>query len=334
MRRVCFVVGHEDSHASPSDTPEAYWRVALPAQQLGQTAAILGPPGAEKRALEAEVIWIHQPTCFSAASLAEVGRQQGRGVIVDFSEDPWARGEVDRSYPVARIAAAERALRVASLIVVANERLVPAFAGFGPKVQVVRPVIPLGPGWEVQDSIEPPRLAWWCDGRQKRGSESVAPALCKVLSDSAATIAHIQFAHQQPLVAGLTGKEEIKERASRLFSYFANDRDLSAQANMQAFRVLLAESILSLECYPPGTYRETVSDLAILRAAALGVPTITTRLHAPPGAISAPPDEWADAILSVLRDPGKRRGLSLSARAWAETRSSYHDYHATIEEVL
>ena len=245
-----------------------------------------------------------------------------------------ARGEVDRSYPTARLAAAERALRVASLIVVANERLVPAFAGFGPKVQVVRPVIPLGPGWEVQDSVVPPRLAWWCDGRQKRGSEAVAPALRRVLSESAATLAHIQFAHQQPLVAGLTGKEETKERASRLFSYFANDRDFSAEANMQRFRGLLAESALSLECYPPGSYRETVSDLAILRAAALGVPTITTRVSCPQGAVSATPEEWAETILSILADPDWREELSLAARAWAETRSSYHDYHATIEEVL
>ena len=334
MRRVCFVVGHDDSYDSPSDTPEAYWRVALPAQHLGAQAAVLGIPGAEKRALEAEVVWIHQPTSFSAAALAEQARRQGRAVIVDFSEDPWARGEIGRPYAPARLAAAERALEAATLIVVAHERLASVFHGFGPRVQVLRPVIPLGAGWEVQEPSLPPRLVWWCDGRQRRGFEDVAPGIRRAMEATAIRVAHVQFAHQQPLVAGIAGREEAKERASRLSSYFANDRDLSAEANMHIFRGILAGAALSLECYPASSYRESVSDLAILRAAALGVPTLTTRLHCPEGALSAAPEEWADTILSILGDPALRQDLSQAARGWAETRTSYSAYHATIEEVL
>ena len=334
MTRVCFVVGHEDRYdsqgalASPSDTPEAYWRVALPAQHLGATAAILGHRGAEERALAADVIWIHQPTSEVAASLAEVGRCKGRAVIVDFSEDPWLR-----EYSDARLAGMERVLEAASLIVVANECLVDVFRGFSAPLQVIRPVIPLGPGWLPKPPVSPPLLSWWCDGRQRRGFEDVAPALRRVLDETDVRLAQIQFAHMRPLVTGLETKAAASMSA-RFHSYFADDQNLTAEGNMAIFRAALAPAALHMECYPISQYRETVSDLPLLRAAALGVPSITTRSQAPPGALSSPPDEWADTILSVLQDPDKRRGLSLSARAWAETRSGFDAYQATIEEVL
>jgi glycosyltransferase involved in cell wall biosynthesis len=146
-------------------------------------------------------------------------------------------------------------------------------------------------------------------------------------------MAHIGFAHQAPLVRGITDKDVVAERAGRLSSFFSDDQHLSVEANMAIFREALAGCCLSLECYPSGPYGETVSDIPLLRAAALGVPSITTRSQAPPGTISARPGEWAETILGVLEDPGRRRGLSLEARAWAETRTTHEPYKAILEEV-
>jgi hypothetical protein len=78
MTKVAFVVGHEDSRDSPSDTPEAYWRVLVPARRFG-VPLILGRPDAASRALAADVVWIHQPTCFAAAQLAEDARAKESG---------------------------------------------------------------------------------------------------------------------------------------------------------------------------------------------------------------------------------------------------------------
>ena len=78
MTKVAFVVGHEDSRDSPSDTPEAYWRVLIPARRFGTCRSSWGVANAAERALEADVVWIHQPTCFAAAQLAEDARGQGK----------------------------------------------------------------------------------------------------------------------------------------------------------------------------------------------------------------------------------------------------------------
>lgn len=326
MNRVCFVTGAEDSHDYPSDTPDAFWRVYLPGKALG-TAAILGHPRASERALGARVVWIHEPTCFAAASLAEVARQTDKPVVVDFSEDPWARSEIDHAYNSYRLEAIERTLGAATVIVVASAALAPVFARFGLPVVVVEPVIPLGPGWDPLTPTQPPIIGWWNDGRQRGGSAAVAPALRQLLDETDVRIHHYQFAHHAPLMVGAKG-EKAKTRASRLGAWLQGD--LSAEANLAILRDRFAGSTLSIDCYPVGSYCETASDLPLLRAAALGIPTITTRSEASPGSISAAPPEWAETIQGVLTDPGTRRGLSISARAWAETRSTYDAY----EEVL
>ena len=173
--KVAFVVGHEDFPESPSDTPEAYWRVLVPSRKFG-FAVILGHQNAAQRALAADVVWIHQPTCFAAAELAEAAQERGTPVVLDFSEDPWARGEVDRGYSEARLEACERTLAAGSLVVATSAALATSFLPWG-EARVVPAVVPLGPEWDPSPPAHPARLAWWSDGRQKRGMEQVAPGL-------------------------------------------------------------------------------------------------------------------------------------------------------------
>lgn len=329
--RVAFVVGQEDSRDFPSDTPEAYWRVLIPSRTYG-VPLILGRLNAARRALEADVLCIHQPTCFAAAELAEAAKQKGRPVVLDFSEDLWARGEVDRPYSDARLEACERALEAATVVVVASEGLKAAYAPWG-EARVVPPTIPLTSDWSPAPPAEPPRLCWWSDGRQKRGLEQVAAGLRQVLSETDCHMDHVQFAHHLPLMEGLASSDECAERAGRLTAYFEEDLNLDAEGNLKVLRNAVRPATLHLECYAPGDYADSVSDVPLLRAAALGVPTITTRSSAPPGAISAAPGAWAATILEVLRDPSRRRDLSLSARSWAESRSTFAAYQAVIKEV-
>jgi len=331
MTKVAFVVGHEDSRESPSDTPESYWRVLIPARKFG-TALILGRANAASRALAADVVWIHQPTCFAAAQLAEDARGQGKAVVLDFSEDVWARGEVDRAYSDARLDACERALVAGSLIVATSAALAASLLPWG-EARVVPAVIPLGPEWNPSLPASPARLAWWSDGRQKRGFELVAAGLGQVMAHTDCRMDHVQFAHHAPLMAGLTGADSRAARAGRLSAYFEEDQNLSAEGNLRVFRDAVRPATLHLECYAPGAYAETVSDLPLLRAAALGIPSITIRSNAPPGAISAAPHDWEAAITEVLQEPGYRRALSLSARSWAASRSTFSSYEAVIKEV-
>jgi len=329
---VAFVVGHEDSRDSPSDTPEAYWRVLVPARELGGIPLVLGRRDAAQRALAADVVWIHQPTCFAAASLAEAAQAKGVPVVADFSEDPWARAQVDRPYSAARLDALERTLEASSLIVTTSAGLVPAFFSRG-EVRVIPATLALGPQWNPSLPTRPAVLGWWSDGRQKRGMEAVAPGLIRVLESTDCRLAHVQFSHHAPLMAGLTNAEERMARARRLSALFEDDRSLDAEGNVAMYRQALALATISVECYAPGTYAETVSDVPLLRAAALGVPTVTTRKSAPPGCVSATPGEWAEVIAAVLQNPDRRRELSHAARAWAESRSSFAAYQAVIKEV-
>ena len=339
MTSCCFVVGHEDTYddqgkvLAVSDTPDAFWRVLTPARALGLPAVILGHVGAETRALGADVMWIHQPSSLMAVELIEKARAAGRPVIVDWSEDPWARFEIGTGYLGGRTEACALACENASLIVLATHGLTPAFQRFEVPMQVVEPVVPLGPGWIPKPPAEPPMLAWWSDARQKRGLGDVAPAMRALLASTDLQMRHIGFAHQAPLVQGLD-VEQTKTVAGRLSSYFADSKNLSAEANMAIFRDAMAPALLSMECYPASQYRETLSDISLLRAAALGVPSITTRLDVPPGCISAQPDEWEREISLLLTSPAWRRDLSLAARSWAQSRSSHTAYQNAIEEVL
>lgn len=331
MTKVAFVVGHEDSRESPSDTPEAYWRVLIPARRFG-VPLILGRPDAPSRALSADVVWIHQPTCFAASALAEEARSKGRPVVLDFSEDPWSRAEVDRPYSDARMDACERALGLASVVVCASEHLVPAFAPWG-DVRVVPTTIPLTDDWRAAEPATPARLVWWSDGRQKRGFDQVAAGLRHVMARTDCRMEHVQFSHHAPLMQGLTAVGERSAQAARLSAYFEEDLNLNAEGNLKIFKDAVRPATLHLECYAPGAYADSVSDAPLLRAAALGVPSITTRSQAPPGALAVAPDDWGDAIMEVLEEPDRRKALSIAARSWAESRSTFRAYEAAIKEV-
>ena len=317
MTRVCFVVGHED-------TPEAYWRVALPARHLRAPMVLAGAQGAAETALGTDALWIHQPTSLAAADLAEKAIARGLVVIVDLSEDPWSRHEIDGAYNEHRLGACDRALTAATLLVVTSQELADALGA--DEARVIAPVAPLA---ESMEPTTPPALGWWSDGRQKSGWEKVAPELLKVLGSTDATIRHLGYAHMRPL-AGARSEQGIAEYAARQTVYMYQD---NAAASCRLFQGALAECVVSLDCYHAGQYRDTVSDLGILRAAAAGVPTVTTRDAAPPGAVSAPPGEWAATIQGLIGEPGQRRALSLKARLWAASRTSFADYESVLQEV-
>jgi hypothetical protein len=321
---VCFITGQEDSFDYPSDLPEAYWRVLLPSYALG-TAAVLGREGHTERALRADVVWIYEPLCFAALKFAEDAKKMGRKVVVDWSEDIYARPEQDRPYQPPRIEAAEKTMAIADMIVVANPTLAPSYPGV---VRVVESVIPLK-GWDrMRTQVD---LGWWSDGRQKLGFEKVAPALQEVMDRRPINLVNVQFAHERPLVAGLD-KDRARQRASRLSAHFGGTRNLTAEQNLHHFRDVFSSAVVSLECYLPGSYRDSVSDVPLLRAAALGIPSLTTRHDPPRGSVEAPPDQWADILINLI-DSGDWVKLGREARAWAETRSTYTAYEATIQEV-
>jgi hypothetical protein len=331
MTTVAFVVGHEDSRDYPSDTPEAYWRVLVPARKFG-SAHILGRRDAAMRALAADVVWIHQPTCFAASTLAESAREQGKAVVCDLSEDPWSRTDVGPGYQDARLDACERALGIANLIVCTSEALAGVLRPWG-EVRVVPSAIPLDRAWDPAPPSQPARIAWWSDGRQKRGFEAVAAGLRRVLTETDCRMDHVQFAHHTPLMQGLDSDDARRARAGRLSAYFEEDMNLDAEGNLKVLRDAVRPATLHLECYAPCAYADTVSDVPLLRASALGVPSITTRSQAPPGSLAVAPEDWGDAVLEVLREPGKRQALSIAARSWAESRSTFLPYEAVIKEV-
>ncbi len=307
--RVLFVLGH------PVDTPEAYWRCFLPARHLRAPAVI--PERAAPEA--ADVLWVHQPTSLAAASLAERAAARGKTVIADLCEDPWAREECGRAYSSARLEALRRTLEVARVVVVASPGLLEVFADY-PRVVLIEPVLPLW-GWEPEDPE--PALCWWSDGRQKTGWEEVAPAVVHLMRERLEIeLRHVQFPHLAVLPKDLGGRcRAIVEGQDGVV------------AALPHFRRTLASAYLALECYPPGRYRDTVSDLGLLRAAAVGVPTVTTRDHAPPGALSVRPPQWAETILRLLEDAPQRERLAYQARAWAASRTGYGAYEALLQEV-
>ncbi|MCL5942139.1 MAG: hypothetical protein M1325_01190 [Actinobacteria bacterium] len=322
--RVCFVVGHED-------TPEAYWRVLLPARHFRAPALLLDAPGAMETALSAEVLWLHSPTGFAAAELAEKARAKGRRVVVDLSEDPWLRVECDQGYNEHRLGACARALEAAHLVVVASPALVSAFASYG-RAQLVEPVVPLA-GYEPIPPREPKTLCWWSDGRQRRGFEGVAQAITQAFDhEPALELRHVQYAHLRPLIEGMADREARAARAGHFHAYL--EGDLGADGNLRMLRDAARPCWLGLETYPAGGYQETVSDLALLRMAALGVPSLTTRPTNAPGIISAPAEIWGEVLPDLLADQTRREELSRAARAWAERRNAYERYHTILEEVL
>jgi len=324
VKTVCFITGQEDSFDYPSDLPEAYWRVWMPSKKLG-SAAVLGREGATKRALQADIVWIYEPLCFAAHALADVAKQMGKQVVVDWSEDIYARHEQDRPYSAARVEAAEKTMELADMIVVATPGLGPVYSGV---VRVVETVIPLE-GWErKRPQVD---LSWWSDGRQKLGFEKVAPAISDVMARRSIDLINIQFAHERPLVAGLE-PDERQQRAARLSAHFGDDRNRTADQNLADFRDVFSSAIVSLECYLPGSYRESVSDVPLLRAAALGIPSLTTRHDPPRGCVEAPPEQWGDVLLDLI-DSGSWAKLGREARNWAETRSTYEGYEQTLKEV-
>jgi hypothetical protein len=301
---LVFVIGHEC-------TVDSYWRCALPARALHGGLMTIG---AAIDAPRPDIAWIHQPISMRAERLAQETKAAGGCVVLDFSEDPWARDDLFEDLAVYKppmLAAARRLVNTAEVIVVTSRALGDAL-GRADAI-VIEPRLP-GRCYVDPQEPEPDAIAWWSDGRQKRGFAEAAPYLARALRSIDGRMWHIQFPHMAPL--DIPGSRQ---------TYVATASGKPA-LNARHFQLHMGRAYLAIESWPDCEYRETVSDLSILRNAAVGAPTITTRRHVPPGAISAPPHEWPRLIGELHEEPGKRRALSLAAREWAETRLDFEPY--------
>jgi hypothetical protein len=307
---VVFLVGHQD-------TPEAYWRVLLPARAFGAPALFVEDPRAAAAISAARTLWLYQPTGYAAAEAAEKAKSQGRRVIVDLAEDPELRVE----YNTHRLDAFRRALAAADTVVVA----VPVLRERFPGAEVV-PTPYLRGEERVEEWPERPTLLWWTDGRQKAGWEQVAGTIGSLLEERDLRLRHVQLPHLRPLSEGIS-KEQAAERGRRCHVYLANSPTPDGQIEQ-----LLAGArgcYLHLETYA-NPYGDCTSDLPLLRAAALGIPSLTMRSQAPPGCIAAPPHRWRRHIEQLIDEPGTHRALCSEARAWAASRASIQAYRSII----
>jgi hypothetical protein len=327
--KPCFVIGCESTRDYPGDTPEAYWRVLLPARHFKAPAAVLGAGDLEQTLRSADALWIYEPTSPSAVRLAEFARRLDKPVVCDWGEDIWRRGEQDRDYHQSRLRAATETMALADLIVVANPLLEGAYADHG-ATAVLETVFPLT-GWTRSTPGDIPTIGWWSDGRQKAGSELVAPAVRRQMARGV-HVWHVQFSHHAPLVAGLDAKQSRQE-AGKLGAFFADDISKSADAVVRYYRDRLAPCLLSLECYAPGAYAESANDIPLLRAAAIGIPSLTTREHVPPGCVGATPDDWPDTLERLMTDQAWRESLAADGLRWVGTRSSFSGYEAAMAAI-
>lgn len=303
--QISFVVGYEYA-------PESYWRCLLPARALRAPALMIG----EATGRHDDLVWIHEPLGERCERVIAETRAAGGLVVVDWSEDPWSRGELGEGvevYTSAMLQAAERCVESADLVVCASAALADIFAGL-PTV-VVPPVVA---------TVQPPAsdvgadlLGWWSDGRQKMGFEQAAPYLRRAIEATSGRIWHVQYPHMAPL-----GLPVERQR------YIMAGGD--AERNLRHFQRYLAQVYLSLEPWPACSYTDTVSDLSILRSAALGVPTLSTRKQGPPGSLTAPVEDWSGLIEDLSRDPERRQELSRSAREWAAERIGFNHYKEII----
>jgi len=310
LPKPCFIVGHED-------TPEAYWRVLLPARALRAPALFVEDPRAEAQVLSSDVLWLYQPTGYAAAELAEKAKARGKRVICDLAEDPWQRAD----YNTHRLEACRRALEAADDLVVASDALAAAFPG-----ALALPTRISLSGWEPVEMLDPPTLLWWTDGRQKPGWELVAGQVGELLDRRNLRLHQVQLAHSRPLFEGLS-EERSRARARRCHTFLAGEG--SPDQQVVELRRGAEGCFLHLDTYT-GAYGETVSDLTLLRAAALGIPSLTLRTTAPQGAQHAPLARFGDEITRLLDEPATRRMLSEQALAWARSRASFDDYEAIL----
>jgi len=327
--KPCFVIGCESTRDYPGDTPEAYWRVLLPARHLKAPAAVLGSGDLEQTLRSADALWIYEPTSPGAVHVAELARRLEKPIVCDCSEDIWRRGEQDREYHQSRIRAATETMALADLIVVANPLLEEPYADYG-STAVLETVFPLE-GWTRNAPGDIPTIGWWSDGRQKAGSELVAEAVRRQMARGV-HVWHIQFSHHAPLVAGLD-KDKSRQEARKLGVFRADNISQGSDAVLRYYRDRLAPCLVSLECYAPGPYADSVSDVPLLRAAAIGIPSLTTREHVPPGCVGATPTEWPDTLERLLTDTFWRESLAADGLQWVGTRSSFSRYEAALAAI-
>jgi hypothetical protein len=298
---LAFIVGAEY-------VPESYWRVLLPAKALRVPA--LGPLEAYK-AERPRVAWIHQPLSEAALVIAQEVKARGGRVVADWSEDAWTRDDCGEGLRVYS-AQADKVNGLADLIVVANAALGEFFPG--KRVEVIEPRLP---GLPECGATKPGVVAWWSDGRQRAGVELAGAAITKAVEAIDGRFWHIQFRHMNALPGLPVQRQHI----------VAGDSELEHLQRHAA----MAE--VAVDCWPAVSYRDTVSDVGILRMAALGVPTLTTRAKAPPGSISAPHAEWPGIIRDIHESSARRRALSVSGLEWAASRVGFEPYRQILDSL-
>lgn len=303
--RLAFVVGAEG-------VPESYWRVLLPSRALRVPA--LGTMEAYRGERPA-IAWIHEPLSEAALTIAQEVKARGGRVVADWTEDAWTRdecGEGVTMYSAAMLQIGEQVNALADVIVVAN----PALADFmrGERVEVIEPRLAALP--ELGEK-RPGVIGWWADGRQRGGLELAGPAITKAVEAVDGRFWHIQFRHMNALKGLPVSRQHI----------VAGDAEIDHLTRHAG----MAE--LAVDCWPAVSYRDTTSDIGLLRMAALGVPSLTTRAKAPPGTVSAPHADWPDIIHHLHESPEARRALSVAGRRWAATRLGFEPYQALLDSL-
>lgn len=300
--QVAFIVGAEQ-------VPESYWRVLLPARALRVPA--LGTMEAI-RSERPMVAWIHQPLSEAALAIAQGVKARGGRVVADWAEDAWTRddcGEGVIMYSAAQLQIGEQVNDLADVVVVANPALAPLMAGA--RVEVLEPRLATLPELgETQSGV----IAWWADSRQRGGIELAANAITEAVEAVDGAFWHIQFRHMLALKRLPVARQHI----------VAGDSEIDHLLRHAG----VAE--LAVDCWPAVHYRDTASDIGLLRMAALGVPSITTRAKAPPGTVGAPHADWPDTIRELHESPEARRALSVAGRQWAATRVGFEPYQALL----
>lgn len=303
--RLAFIVGAEG-------VPESYWRVLLPARALRVPA--LGTLEA-LRSERPSVAWIYQPLSEAALAIAQEVKARGGRVIADWAEDAWTRDECGEGvimYGAAQLEIGEQVNALADLVVVANPALAPFVAG--ERVEVLEPRLAALP---EPGETRPGVVAWWADSRQRGGIDLAGRAITKAVEAIDGRFWHIQFRHMLALKRLPIARQHIVAGDSEI-------DHLLRHAGM-------AE--LAVDCWPAVSYRDTTSDTGLLRMAALGIPSLTTRAQAPPGTVRAPHADWPDIVRDLHESPEARRALSFAGRQWAATRVGFEPYQALLDSL-
>lgn len=316
--RLLFVAGHEY-------VPESWWRAKVPADMVGEALRIgrasqaVGIEGALQADLGGvSCLWVHMPMGDRSARLIDRATRLGIPTVVDFCEDPWRRDECGGQsvYDPEQLRACDRAIGLATRVVVATAGLLGAFPG----ASVVEPILP--DGWGETAETEQ-AVCWWSDGRGKHGLERVADGIAPLLVSTETEFVHVQFPHQDPFRGKLPAAQQMVVFASG-----------NPHEDILLMREHASRAVVGFDLWPRGGYGESASLVSVLRYAAVRVPILSNRSLEVPGVASAPdPATFAAGLRRFLEDDSYREEMSACAYAWAQEHTSVDQYLDVLREV-